>query len=242
MQEKKGLSGSTLKLIAIITMFIDHIGAVIVERMLYVTGNTGSFTYEQMQNLDTILRSIGRIGFPLFCFLLVEGFLHTRNLGKYALRLLVFAVVSELPFNLAFTGQLFFAGYQNVFFTLFIGLITMWGCRMIEEKTHFHIVLQYGGCLLVVVAGAYLAELMQTDYAGIGVLCIMALYLFRKNRLLQALAGAVSFCWEIPAPLAFVPVAFYNGKRGLKMKYFFYVFYPAHLLVLYLIAYFCVLT
>lgn len=242
MREKKGLSGSTLKLIAIITMFIDHIGAVIVERMLYVTGNTGSFTYEQMQNLDTILRSIGRIGFPLFCFLLVEGFLHTRNLGKYALRLLVFAVVSELPFNLAFTGQLFFAGYQNVFFTLLIGLITMWGCRMIEEKTHFHIVLQYGGCLLVVVAGAYLAELMQTDYAGIGVLCIMALYLFRKNRLLQALAGAVAFCWEIPAPLAFVPVAFYNGKRGLKMKYFFYVFYPAHLLVLYLIAYFCVLT
>ena len=141
MREKKGLSGSTLKLIAIITMFIDHIGAVIVERMLYVTGNTGSFTYEQMQNLDTILRSIGRIGFPLFCFLLVEGFLHTRNLGKYALRLLVFAVVSELPFNLAFAGQLFFAGYQNVFFTLLIGLITMWGCRMIEEKTHFHIVL-----------------------------------------------------------------------------------------------------
>lgn len=242
MQDKKGFSGSTLKLIAIITMFIDHIGAVIVERMLYVTGNTGNFTYEQMQNLDNILRGIGRLGFPLFCFLLVEGFMHTRNIRRYALRLLLFAFVSELPFNLAFTGQLFYSGYQNVFFTLFIGLLTMWGCRLIEEKTHFHVVLQYGLGIFVVIMGAWFAELLQTDYAGIGVLCIMALYLFRKNRPLQVLAGALSFCWEIPAPLAFLPVAFYNGRRGLKMKYFFYIFYPVHLLVLYLIAYFCVLT
>ncbi len=242
MQEKKGLSGSTLKLIAIITMFIDHIGAVIVERMLYVTGNTGNFTYEQMQNLDNILRGIGRLGFPLFCFLLVEGFMHTRNIRRYALRLLLFAFVSELPFNLAFTGRLFYSGYQNVFFTLFIGLLTMWGCRLIEEKTHFHVVLQYGLGIFVVIMGAWFAELLQTDYAGIGVLCIMALYLFKNNRYLQAVVGAVAFCWEIPAPLAFLPVAFYNGRRGLKMKYFFYIFYPVHLLVLYLIAYFCVLT
>lgn len=242
MQDKKGFSGSTLKLIAIITMFIDHIGAVIVERMLYVTGNTGSFTYEQMQNLDDILRGIGRLGFPLFCFLLVEGFMHTRNIRRYAVRLLLFAFVSELPFNLAFTGRIFYPGYQNVFFTLFIGLITMWGCRIIEEKTQFHVILQYVLGIFFVIMGAWFAEWLQTDYAGIGVLCIMALYLFRKNRTLQVLAGALAFCWEIPAPLAFVPVAFYNGRRGLKMKYFFYIFYPVHLLVLYLVAYFCVLT
>lgn len=242
MKEKKGLSGSTLKLIAIITMFIDHIGAVIVERMLYMTGNTGNFTYEQMQNLDTILRGIGRLGFPLFCFLLVEGFVHTRNVGKYALRLFLFALLSEIPFNLAFTGRWFFGGYQNVFFTLLIGLLVMWVCRLIEEKTHFNRVLQYILGIVVVIVGALFAELLRTDYAGIGVLCIMALYLFKNNRHLQIPVGAISFCWEIPAPLAFVPVAFYNGKRGWKMKYFFYIFYPVHLIVLYLIAYFFVLT
>ena len=168
--------------------------------------------------------------------------MHTRNIRRYALRLLLFAFVSELPFNLAFTGRIFYPGYQNVFFTLFIGLITMWGCRIIEEKTQFHVILQYVLGIFFVIMGAWFAEWLQTDYAGIGVLCIMVLYLFRKNRTLQVLAGALAFCWEIPAPLAFVPVAFYNGRRGLKMKYFFYIFYPVHLLVLYLVAYFCVLT
>ena len=242
MNEKKGLSGSTLKLIAIVTMFIDHIGAVIVERMLYVTGNTGNLTYEQMKMLDAVLRSIGRIGFPLFCFLLVEGFMHTHNIKKYALRLLIFAFVSELPFNLAFTGRLFYTGYQNVFFTLFIGLITMWGHQTIEAKQQLNKAVKISLCIIIPVAGILLAELLKTDYAGIGVACIMVLYFCRKNRKLQIIAGAVAFLWELPASLSFVPAALYNGRRGWKMKYFFYIFYPAHLLVLYLIAYFYVLT
>lgn len=241
MQEKKGLSGSTLKMIAIITMFIDHIGAVIVERML-LTGNTGTLTYEQAYKLDTILRSIGRLGFPLFCFLLVEGFIHTKHVGKYALRLLLFSIISEIPFNLAFSGLVWYSGYQNVFFTLLIGLLTMWGCQLIEEKLSLNAGLQMLLKIPVILVGYYIAEFLRTDYAGLGVICIMVLYLFRQNRIIQAIAGAVAFMWEIPAPLAFVPVAFYNGKRGWKMKYFFYIFYPAHLIVLYLIAYFFVLT
>ena len=241
MQEKKGLSGSTLKLIAIVTMFIDHIGAVIVERML-LTGNTYALTYEQVYVIDRILRSIGRLGFPLFCFLLVEGFFHTKHMGKYALRLLVFALVSEIPFNLAFSGKLFFSSYQNVFFTLLIGLLTMWGCKQIEEKISIHAGLQMLLQIPVILVGYFVAEVLYTDYAGLGVICIMVIYLFRQNRMIQAFAGAVAFMWEIPAPLAFVPVVFYNGKRGWKMKYFFYIFYPAHLLLLYLIAYFFVLT
>ncbi len=241
MQEKKGLSGSTLKLIAIITMFIDHIGAVIVERML-LTGNIGMLTYEQVYILDRILRSIGRLGFPLFCFLLVEGFLHTKNIGKYALRLFGFALISEVPFNLAFSGSLVFSGYQNVFFTLLIGLLTMWGCKLIEEKLSLHAGLQMLLKIPVILVGYYVAEFLHTDYAGLGIICIMVLYLFRQNRIIQAIAGAVAFMWELPASFAFVPVAFYNGKRGWKLKYFFYIFYPAHLVVLYLIAYFFVLT
>ena len=105
-QEKAvGLSGSTLKLIAIVTMFIDHLGVVAFET--------------QISNYMVpyyIMRLIGRLAFPIFCFLLVEGFFHTRDVKKYALRLLVFAFISEIPFDLAFNRQLFYWRHQNVFF------------------------------------------------------------------------------------------------------------------------------
>ena len=114
-QEKAvGLSGSTLKLIAIVTMFIDHLGVVAFET--------------QISNYMVpyyIMRLIGRLAFPIFCFLLVEGFFHTRDVKKYALRLLVFAFISEIPFDLAFNRQMFYWRHQNVFFTLFIGLLVI---------------------------------------------------------------------------------------------------------------------
>ena len=96
-EKKKGLSGSAIKIIAIVAMLIDHIGAVIVERMITAQSG-GVYSYEDpLVVLDTVLRGIGRIGFPIFCFLLVEGFVHTRNVAKYALRLFAFALISEVP-------------------------------------------------------------------------------------------------------------------------------------------------
>lgn len=233
---KKGLSGSTIKIIAIVAMLIDHIGAVIVERMILNNSKGGFIAHDGLYQLDMVLRSIGRIGFPIFCFLLVEGFLHTRNVKKYALRLGIFALISEIPFDLAFSGRVFFLGYQNVFFTLFIGLLVMIAFRATEQNENLPTAVKYLLDVLAFAAGAGLATWLQTDYNGIGVACIMAIYVFRRNRIWQLIAGCAAFLWEIPAPLAFLPIAFYNGERGLKMKYFFYVFYPAHLLVLYLIA------
>lgn len=87
----------------------------------------------------------------------------------------------------------------------------------------------------VIAAGMAAAQFANTDYAAIGVLCIVVIYLCRKKKMWQIIAGCVVFAWELTAPLAFVPIAFYNGKRGWKLKYFFYVVYPAHLLILYLI-------
>lgn len=247
-EDKKGISGSTLKLIAIIVMLIDHIGAVIVERMiLYVNGGgiwVNNYTelfhlkpeVAQLFLLDTILRYIGRLGFPIFCFLLIEGFLHTRNVWKYTLRLFLFALISEIPFNLAFRGKLFYSGYQNVFFTLLIGLLVMIAFSYIEKQTTWYRFVRLLLSVFSMAAGMVLAELLKTDYAAIGVFCIMMLYIFRKKKGLQMLAGCLSFAWEFTAPLAFLPIAFYNGKRGWKLKYAFYIFYPLHLFLLYLIA------
>lgn len=227
---QRGISGSTIKMIAIISMLIDHIGAVVVQRMLYFPQYGG-----ELRTLYMILRSIGRLGFPIFCFLLVEGFTHTRNVWKYALRLGVFALLSEVPFDLAFSDAWMYNGYQNVFVTLLIGLFVMIFIDRIGKRK-WPVALKAPLQLCVVIAGMYAAEFLKTDYAALGVMCIVTIFLFRKNRLAQAIAGAVVFLWEIPASLAFLPVAAYNGKRGWKMKYFFYAFYPCHLLILYGIA------
>lgn len=227
----RGLSGSTLKCIALITMFIDHIGAAVLARLLIV-GNGSEFLYQTY----FAMRTIGRIAFPIFCFLLVEGFEHTKDRKKYALRLLVFALISEIPFDLAFSGKMIDFSYQNVFFTLFIGLVTMMAFHKIEEKAEWNPILRGAMLAAILFAGMGIAYLLRTDYDAKGVMCIMALYVFRKMRGPQILAGCIAFCWwELPALVAFIPIAFYNGKRGWNMKYIFYVFYPLHLLVLYFV-------
>lgn len=238
---KRGISGSTIKIIAIVSMLIDHIGAVVVYRYIGYTIRQGNIAPNEIYELYHLLRNIGRWGFPIFCFLLVEGFLHTRSVVKYALRLGLFALVSEIPFNLAFSGRVFDPSYQNVFFTLFIGLLVMI-CFRTVERTNLHIALKALFFLLSLIAGYYIAVFLCTDYNGIGVCCILVIYFFRNNKSLQLLAGSLAFMWEVPAPIAFIPIAFYNGKRGLKMKYFFYAFYPVHLLVLYFTAYLLGLT
>ena len=209
---QKGLSGSTLKLIAIITMLIDHIGAAVIARLL-IAGQGSEMLYK----IYYAMRAVGRVAFPIFCFLLVEGFFYTGSRKKYALRLFGFALLSEIPFDLAFSGKILEFGYQNVFFTLLIGLLTI--------------------MLLVIITfgGMCAAYLLHTDYDAKGVLAILVFYMTRQMRGLQIVAGCLAFCWELPAIVAFIPIAFYNGKRGWNIKYLFYAFYPVHLLVLYLI-------
>lgn len=238
---RKGISGSTLKLMACIIMLIDHIGAAVVWRMILqraeAQGLVGMIVGDELYSFYRILRDIGRLAFPIYCFLLVEGFQRTSHKIKYGLRLGLFALVSEIPFDLAFSSRVFDWENQNVFFTLGIGLFAMiaaekWSGML--QKTSPVI----AGCVLELLtfgAGAALAEAMCTDYGAKGILCIAVLYLFRKNKLFQTIAGALSFLWETTAPFAFIPIWFYDGRRGVKLKYVFYWFYPLHLLMLYLI-------
>lgn len=244
MERKRGISGSTVKMIAIIAMLIDHIGAGVVGRYISSTGMPLLDSAEGVQWLSeyggwrmlyTLLRMIGRLGFPIFCFLLIEGFEHTRDVKKYAARLFAFCLISEVPFDLLFRGKVLEFGYQNVFFTLLIGLLTMCAFRCIEQQKSWNIAGKAVCCFAALVAGMAAAEFLRTDYAAIGVFSIMVLYVFRKKKAGQIAAGCAVFLGEVTAPLAFIPIGLYNGERGWKMKYFFYFFYPLHLLILYLI-------
>lgn len=207
------INGFILKLIAMITMVVDHTGAVFFPNI-------------------RILRIIGRLSFPIFCFLLVEGYFYTKNIYKYTIRLFLFALISEIPYDLAFSGNIIDFSGQNVFFTLLLGLIAIWSFDIISDKSKGVV------CLI---ACFIAAELLSTDYAGGGVLMIIMFYLFRTNIIYSGIAqlsintlvygGAQKY-----ASFAMIPIAFYNGKRGPKgLKYVFYFFYPVHLLLLYII-------
>lgn len=250
--KKWGITGSTIKLIAIITMFIDHSAAIILERVLMQRGlGEAMISYEATEAfmaangglymLDLGLRLIGRLGFPVFCFLLIEGFIHTRDKMKYAGRMLLFALISEIPFDLAFSGSFLYWGYQNVFFTLLAGLLVVTGFHFIENKKEWNKFVRLFLYFIILFAGTAAAEYMRTDYAAMGVITIAVMYLFRNKRVLAAGLGctvltAMSIT-EITAFFSLIPIHLYNGKRGWNIKWLFYVFYPAHIVILYLAAY-----
>jgi len=221
------LSGSTLKIIALITMFIDHFALTVLYWGI-LEPNAPIYTdtpYYRIYQIYNICRKIGRVAFPLFCFLLVEGFIHTSNRKKYILRLAIFAIISEIPFNLAVNNQLIDPSTFNVFFTLLLGFLAIWGMEVLRDKPMF--------MLLPPIAAGFIAYFIQCDYDYRGIILIVILYVFRYTRVYQTVFGALSLYWEWPAMFAFIPIALYNGKKGRNIKYFSYVFYPAHLLLLY---------
>lgn len=234
----RGLSGSSLKIIAVSTMFIDHIGAAIFENSAvsaYIQSR-GSDIFRIWNQVDLILRLIGRVAFPIFCFLLVEGFLHTRNVKKYALRLAVFCLISELPFNLAFFGHWSSPGHQNVFFTLLIGLLVLIGLRHFDGNGWRNSLPR----ALCIIAGVLTAVWLKTDYDALGVCTIIFFYQLRDRPKFRDIAVTLSLIagnlLEITTVFALIPIHLYNGQRGFSLKYFFYFFYPVHLLLLYGIA------
>lgn len=243
---KKGISGSTIKMIAIITMLIDHTAATILERMMSQNSFSGGEAGELLYTVYLVMRIIGRLGFPIFIFLLVEGLEHTHNRWKYLIRMVIFALVSEIPFDFAFnlskaeifSGKIIDFTYQNVFFTLSIGLLTIIGIQSVgrtQWKTIGKVFMNIG----IALVGMAIAYFLRTDYDAIGVLAIVVMYLLRKNRMLATAMTCVvlmlSSFLEASAFLVLLPIRFYNGKRGWNLKWVFYAFYPVHLFILWLI-------
>ena len=268
-------TGYHLKMIALITMVIDHVAAVVLWRLYKASFDirggmyTSSAISDQMivwvskhqelvYTIYEYMRIIGRMAFPIYCFLIVEGFLHTRNVGKYALRLLLFAFLSEIPFDLAIAETWLSFDYSNVFFTLCLGLLLLWGISFVEkfflgdkevaqnadkfkEKSMIKKVLCVVIVILWIIAVGALAEnILHTDYGMAGILAILVIYLFRQSKELGFIASVfvltfMSSSIEIMALLMLYPLMRYDGSRGKNVKYVFYAFYPLHLLVLALI-------
>lgn len=220
--EKKGISQEGLKLIACLTMLIDHIGAVLLPGLG--------------------LRIIGRIAFPVYCFLMVEGAAHSHNQKKYGQRLLIGALLAEFPFDLLFFGQ-FTWTHQSVMVTLLIGyFMILWARKQ--------------GILLPLLVCFFAAELLCTDYGGFGIALIAVFWTTSGKSyepLLRIFGMALVFwCMEsyrvtilglqisiqMFGLLAMIPIAFYSGEKRTYSKWVqwgFYLFYPVHMLVLLLI-------
>lgn len=250
------MSALALRIIACLAMLIDHIG--------YVWGISE-------------LRYIGRIAFPIFAFLIVNGYRHTRSVQKYMLRLAVFAVISEVPCDLLFRGGICDFSKQNVFVTLFLGLSCI---AMIDIVRKRHLLLT----LIPVAVFCAAAMAFNCDYGYIGILTVVAFHLFyesdAKSRVLLTLSMLLLSSWyavsynaanvifdltgcnlrgywflspfffdspqtiQIYRVFALIPIFMYTGKKGWQPKskaatkalqYGFYAFYPAHLLILYLL-------
>ena len=212
---KKGIDSFTLKMIGIVTMLIDHVGAILFPEYL-------------------IFRIIGRISFPIFTYTLVEGFMHTHDVGKYMMRLGVLALISEIPFDLAFSGTIWNIQSQNVFFTLFLGVFMLYLMLKVPNAIVRFV------CVLALLL---LSEFLHTDYSSMGLLMIYWFYQYRDNKVMKALGiAAINILLmggvQIYAIFALIPILLHNGEQGIRCKRFFYGFYPVHLLVLYFISLF----
>ncbi|MBD5451308.1 MAG: conjugal transfer protein TraX [Lachnospiraceae bacterium] len=224
MKKKFGISSAVLKWIAVISMVIDHFACAIYNPN--VLGNGCSIeVHHFLRNI------IGRIAFPIYCFLLVEGFFYTKSVWKYLRNLVIFAVLSEIPFNMAIFGHVFYLKGQNVYFTLALGLCAM---ILLKNFSGFR-KSQLFAQVIVIAVFLFLGEYLEVDYHWKGIAYIILFYYlkaFKVREGLAAITGAVAFAvYERWAVLAFVPVYLYNGKRGRQIKYLFYAIYPLHLLV-----------
>lgn len=221
------MSSFVLKIIACISMFCDHIGDAFIGKL-------------------TFLNYIGRLAFPIFCFQIVQGYIHTHDIKKYILRLSLFALISQIPFML-FYHIVFDSFAINVIFTLLFGLFTI----LIYDKYNKSV----GACFCLLLG--IIAQVCQFDYGFFGVFIIFMFYVLRNKKTAMSLVFALAVLIRYSIPLlqyglslsylfsngkysmmvystifSIVPILFYNGKKGKNAKYLFYIFYPVHLLIL----------
>ena len=219
------MSAFSLRLLALVTMLIDHAGLALFPRI-------------------GLFRCIGRLSFPLYCLLLVQGYTHTRDLRAYARRLLLLACLTEIPFDLLIFGRAACGAEQNALFALLLGLTALYACDALAGRPLWQ--------ALAVTGIALAAMLARVSYGWLGAALCVCLYRAQGSRVRQALAVAVpegiyalslllsgvARSWvlvSLCALPAVVPVLLYNGRRGPRnpvLTFLFYAAYPAHLIAL----------
>ncbi len=230
-ERNKSLSGADLKRIALISMTLDHFGAIVIEPFLGL-GLTFSWFGSLIFGLDILyyaLRLIGRIAFMLYAFVLVEGFVHTRHRFHYLGRLLAFALISQPFFSLALEKTWWSWSTMNIFFTLSLGLCLLMVTEYLKNQETWL-------TWLTVLGFAGVAFLLNMDWHWLGILMIFVTFYFRDQPAFRNLALVVLGAFQITAPLAVLIIDRYNGQRGKVFKYFHYLYYPLHLWIFALIA------
>ncbi len=198
------MSAYMIKWLAVLLMVVDHVGYFLFPDQI-------------------ILRMIGRLSFPLFAFLIANGYQYTRDKKKYLLRLFIFANIIQLP-------SLFMSLPFNIFYTLSFGLV----CIMIYESKNSDVQKIIG-----IIAMILIAYVVKADYGVYGVILILLVHIFKENYKLMSLSIlALSMAYygfnHIQLIAALTPgiMYFYNNQKGKNMKYFFYLFYPVHMVFL----------
>lgn len=222
------LSSFILKLIAIITMFYDH--------ALKIIPFNVSIPFE--------VWIPGRIAFPIFAFLLAEGIEHTKSIPKYVFRIGLLAIVSEFIYDLAFRNTILEFSVQNILFELFLGLLILWLYKFLKSKQKGEFI------VFPLLFSLIISMVLKFDYGMGGILCIFLFYLGRNKEggkkyliyFFAILMTTISITnltvmnLQLYSLLALIPIMLYNGERGYKFnKYFFYAFYPLHLVLLYVV-------
>ena len=207
-------------------MAVDHAAVF----MIYVNGYGALPIWGE---IGLAMRLIGRVAFPLYAFMLVQGFLYTKDRIKYLVRLAALAVVSEIPFNLVASGHVFYPKEQNTVLLLCIGLAVMEGIERLTGSG------RRAAAFFTVAAGMLLALVTRADYGAYGLLFILVLYWFRNSPVERNLAGAAVLMlsegafYGLAAMIAFFFMNRYNGEKGEDLGRLPYVFYPVHLLIIY---------
>lgn len=217
------LDGTTLKIIAMISMVFDHVGDMFFPNAMW-------------------LRMIGRLSMPVFSFCIAEGFTHTKDKKKYLCRLGVFALISEIPFDLAFEGKVGFS-HQNIMLSFFLAVAALMLYDWVEDEENTErkrssaVRTVLGVCIVVVIS--VLSFLLRADYTFFAVIAVFLFYVFRKRHPLIRSGVGVAFLtitrtmgYYCTTGFSFIPLAMYNGKKGKGLKWMFYLFYPGHLLLL----------
>ena len=219
-------SGAQLKYIAFLSMLIDHVNKALMYPLLTENGF--------LRYVSDVFDILGRVAFPLFMFFLVEGFFKTGNRFKYLLNLIVFGIISEIPFDLFQSAVLFQPNSNNVMFTLALALVMIWVIDELKVPKSYIIppVSWFPVSIIIVITVCLLSMIWGLDYEYHGILIAYFFYIFRNNPILSIIGGYLSIVKTPWALLGFGLTLAYNGERGKQNKILNYLFYPVHLLIL----------